>query len=72
MILFLMFLLWAANCFNQVIEVDVKTQGPGPDNIHNNAFYAEATLLQSELKAMRDCDPLAARHWIVRQPCNHL
>ncbi|MCO5566585.1 hypothetical protein L7F22_020262 [Adiantum nelumboides] len=51
---------------NQVVEVDVKIEDPGPENIHNNAFYAEATILQSELKAMRDCNPLSARHWIVR------
>ncbi|KAH7444885.1 hypothetical protein KP509_02G095800 [Ceratopteris richardii] len=51
---------------NQVVEVDVKVEKPGPGNIHNNAFYAESTLLESELKAMRDCNPLSARHWIVR------
>lgn len=39
---------------------------PGENNIHNNAFYAEETLLRSELEAMRDCNPLTARHWIVR------
>ena len=33
--------------------------------MHNNAFYAEEKLLRSELQAMRDCDPLSARHWIV-------
>lgn len=38
---------------------------PGENNIHNNAFYAEETLLRSELEAMRDCNPLTARHWIV-------
>eukprot|EP00250_Pteridium_aquilinum_P014997 c22320_g1_i1 orf=409-2841(-) len=51
---------------NQVVEVDVKIEEPGPDNVHNNAFYAEEMLLQSELQAVRDCNPLAARHWIVR------
>lgn len=51
---------------NQVVEVDVKVEEPGPDNVHNNAFYAEEKLLQSELQAVRDCNPLAARHWIVR------
>lgn len=38
---------------------------PGKNNVHNNAFYAEEKLLKSELEAMRDCDPLSARHWIV-------
>ncbi|XP_045833331.1 copper methylamine oxidase-like isoform X1 [Trifolium pratense] len=52
--------------FNQVVEVNVKVEEPGKNNVHNNAFYAEEKLLKSELEAMRDCDPLSARHWIVR------
>ncbi|KAF2311445.1 hypothetical protein GH714_023065 [Hevea brasiliensis] len=52
--------------FNQVVEVNVKVEKPGENNVHNNAFYAEETLLRSELQAMRDCNPLTARHWIVR------
>ncbi|RAL53305.1 hypothetical protein DM860_006977 [Cuscuta australis] len=51
---------------NQVVEVNVKVEEPGENNIHNNAFYAEERLLKSELEAMRDCNPLSARHWIVR------
>ncbi|KAH7430293.1 hypothetical protein KP509_09G092000 [Ceratopteris richardii] len=51
---------------NQVVEVDVKVEEPGPSNVHNNAFYAEERILQSELQAVRDCNPLTARHWIVR------
>ncbi|KAG8378792.1 hypothetical protein BUALT_Bualt07G0021800 [Buddleja alternifolia] len=51
---------------NQVVEVNVRVEEPGKDNVHNNAFYAEETLLRSELEAMRDCDPLSARHWIIR------
>ncbi|PON99028.1 Copper amine oxidase [Trema orientale] len=56
--------------FNQVVEVDVKVEEPGNNNVHNNAFYAEETLLRSELQAMRDCNPLTARHWIVRNTRN--
>ncbi|XP_042436576.1 copper methylamine oxidase-like isoform X1 [Zingiber officinale] len=52
--------------FNQVVEVNVKVEKPGPNNIHNNAFYAEEQLLKSELQAMRDINPSSARHWIVR------
>ncbi|PSR96713.1 Copper methylamine oxidase [Actinidia chinensis var. chinensis] len=52
--------------YNQVVEVNVKVEEPGKNNIHNNAFYAEETLLKSELQAMRDINPLSARHWIVR------
>jgi hypothetical protein len=51
--------------FDQVVEVNVKVEEPGKNNVHNNAFYAEEKLLKSELEAMRDCDPLSARHWIV-------
>lgn len=43
----------------------MKVEEPGENNVHNNAFYAEETLLKSELEAMRDCNPLTARHWIV-------
>ena len=49
----------------QVVEVNVKVEKPGDNNVHNNAFYAEEKLLKSEMEAMRDCDPLSARHWIV-------
>ncbi|KAG0494981.1 hypothetical protein HPP92_005975 [Vanilla planifolia] len=52
--------------FNQVVEVNVKVEEPGKTNIHNNAFYAEETVLRTELQAMRDCNPLSARHWIIR------
>lgn len=48
--------------------MNVKVEQPGENNVHNNAFYAEETLLRSELEAMRDCNPLTARHWIVRHP----
>ncbi|MBA0760117.1 hypothetical protein Gotri_022895 [Gossypium trilobum] len=56
--------------FNQVVEVNLKVEEPGKDNVHNNAFYAEEELLRSELQAMRDCNPLTARHWIVRNTRN--
>ncbi|RZC73228.1 hypothetical protein C5167_048706 [Papaver somniferum] len=55
---------------NQVIEVDVKVEEPGKNNIHNNAFYAEEKLLKSEMQAMRDCNPLSARHWIIKNTRN--
>ncbi|KAL7606545.1 diamine oxidase [copper-containing] 1, peroxisomal [Lactuca sativa] len=51
---------------NQVVELDVKVEGPGDANVHNNAFYAEEKLLKSELEAMRDCNPSSARHWVIR------
>lgn len=46
----------------------MKVEEPGENNVHNNAFYAEETLLRSELEAMRDCNPMTARHWIVSLP----
>lgn len=48
-----------------MVELDVKVEGPGDANVHNNAFYAEEKLLKSELEAMRDCNPSSARHWVV-------
>ncbi|MCD9558770.1 hypothetical protein HAX54_016357 [Datura stramonium] len=51
---------------NQIVEVNVKVEEPGKENVHHNAFYVEETLLRFELQAMSDCDPLSARHWIVR------
>ncbi|MCL7030931.1 hypothetical protein MKW94_020449 [Papaver nudicaule] len=56
--------------FNQVVEVDVKVEEPGKNNIHNNAFYAEEALLKSEMQAMRDCNPSSARHWIIKNTRN--
>ncbi|XP_039018117.1 copper methylamine oxidase-like isoform X2 [Hibiscus syriacus] len=56
--------------FNQVVEVNLKVEEPGKENVHNNAFYAEEELLRSELQAMRDCNPLTARHWIIRNTRN--
>ncbi|KAH1254985.1 Phenylethylamine oxidase [Glycine max] len=57
---------------NYVVEVNIKVEEPGEKNVHNNAFYAEETLLRSELEAMRDCNSLTARHWVVRntRTCN--
>lgn len=49
----------------QVVEVNVKVEKPGPNNPHNNAFFAEETLLRTEQEAQRDCNALSARHWIV-------
>lgn len=56
--------------YNQVVEVNVKVEEASPNNVHNNAFYAEEKLLKSELQAMRDCNPSSVRHWIVRNTRN--
>ncbi|KAK8943944.1 hypothetical protein KSP40_PGU002926 [Platanthera guangdongensis] len=56
--------------FNQVVEVNAKVEEPGKGNVHNNAFFAEETVLRTELQAQRDCNPSSARHWIVRNTRN--
>ncbi|CAI9275608.1 unnamed protein product [Lactuca saligna] len=66
----------AVNCkpgeaYNQVVEVDVKVEEPGKDNVHNNAFYTQETLFKSESQAMRDCNLLSARHWILTGHKSH-
>ena len=45
--------------------MNAKVEEPGKNNIHSNAFYAQETLLRSELQAMRDSDPFSPRHWNV-------
>lgn len=42
-----------------------KFEESGKDTVHNNAIYTEETLLKTESQAMRDCNQLSARHWIV-------
>ncbi|KAJ7538366.1 hypothetical protein O6H91_11G045300 [Diphasiastrum complanatum] len=51
---------------NQIVEVDVIPEGPGPENPNHNAFYAKESVLRSEMQARRDCSPLSARHWLIR------
>nr|QWQ66222.1 copper amine oxidase 2 [Phlegmariurus tetrastichus] len=51
---------------NQVVEVDVVAEEPGPHNPNHNAFFAKESVLHSELQAQRDCNSLSARHWVVR------
>uniref|UniRef100_A0A0E0K1U8 Amine oxidase n=1 Tax=Oryza punctata TaxID=4537 RepID=A0A0E0K1U8_ORYPU len=56
----------AVDCKPNEAYNQIEVESVGPNNVHNNAFYAEEKLLKSELQAMRDCDPSSARHWIVR------
>ena len=51
---------------NVVYEVNTVAEPPGPDNPHNNAFYAKATPLKSELEGQRVIDPMSGRYWLVR------
>ena len=50
---------------NSVFEVNTVAAPPGPDNPHNNAFYAEKTLLRTEHEAQRVVDPMSGRYWVV-------
>ena len=53
---------------NTAYEVNTVAEPLGPDNPHGNAFYAEATLLKTELAAQRVIDPLSGRYWVVSNP----
>ena len=53
---------------NSVYEVNTVTEGPGPDNPHGNAFYAQATPLATESEAQRVVDPMSGRYWVVSNP----
>ena len=53
---------------NSVHEVNTVSEPLGPDNPHGNAFYAEATLLKTEVEAQRVVDPMRGRYWVVSNP----
>ena len=53
---------------NSVYEVNTVSDPIGPENPHNNAFHAEATLLETESEAQRVIDPLSARYWTIANP----
>lgn len=50
---------------NSVYEVNTKVEPQGPENPQSNAFYAEKTLLATELAAQRTVDPMSGRYWLV-------
>lgn len=52
---------------NSVYEVNTQAE-PMESNPYGNAFYAESTLLETELAAQRIIDPLAGRYWKVLNP----
>ena len=54
---------------NSVHEVNTVSEPLGPDNPHGNAFYAEATLLKTEVEAQRVVDPMRGRrYWVASNP----
>jgi primary-amine oxidase len=50
---------------NTVEEVNTLAVPPGAENPHGNAFYAQATPLETESAAQRNTNPLSARFWRV-------
>ena len=50
---------------NTAQEVNVRGAPSGPENPHDNAFYAEVTPLEKELAARRDTDATSARFWRI-------
>jgi primary-amine oxidase len=46
-------------------EVNVRSAPSGPENPHDNAFFAEVTPLLKELAARRDTSTASARFWRV-------
>ncbi len=53
---------------NEVHEVDVLADPPGPDNPWANAFRPHATLLADEATARRNVDPSRSRTWKILNP----
>lgn len=57
---------------NSVYEVNTQAEPIGTNNPYGNAFYAESTLLKTELEAQRIIDPFAGRYWkIVNSAVNN-
>ena len=50
---------------NNVVEINTEALPPGPDNPHNTAFAAKATLLSSEQSAMRETNSASSRYWRI-------
>lgn len=53
---------------NSVYELDVVADEEGPENPFSNAFYAKATLLETEQKARRNMNLPTARTWKIVNP----
>ena len=55
---------------NSVAEVACHQMAPGPENPHDNAFFATETLLATEKAARRRANADHVRHWKIFNP-NH-
>jgi len=56
---------------NSIYEVNTHAEPLGEENPYGNAFFAQSTLLKTELEAQRIIDPLAGRYWKVINPNIH-
>jgi primary-amine oxidase len=56
---------------NSIYEVNSHAEPMGEANPYGNAFFAQSTLLKTELEAQRIIDPLAGRYWKVVNPNIH-
>ena len=50
---------------NNIVEYNAKTETEGEHNPTLNGFYFEETVLESELKAIRDLSPQTARYGTI-------
>ncbi len=50
---------------NSLVEVNVVQDPAGPDNPYGNGFKAEATVLESELRAIRERNAESERYWRI-------
>lgn len=50
---------------NSVYEVNTEAVPPGDENPHGNAFYAKATLLETEADGGREVNMQSSRYWRI-------
>ena len=53
---------------NSVVECDVVVPPKGPENPYGNAFYEQATTLNTEQAACRKANPASQRYWKIVNP----
>lgn len=53
---------------NEVYEVELEQEPPGPHNPEHSGYYVKETLLTRESEAQRVMDPLRGRYWKIVNP----
>lgn len=56
---------------NSLYEINAEPDVGGPHNPFGNGWFAQSTLLQSELDAQRTTDPARGRYWLIANPSVH-